>query len=78
MKRYDLSTHAAEQSLLVSAALGDFIRYADHAAFVAQVREVAEGMECARDCESTLKAWETNLARCTCPRGKLLALCEVK
>lgn len=56
---------------------GNFMQYCDHAAFVAQVREVAEGMECARDCESTLKAWETNLARCTCPRGKLLALCEV-
>lgn len=72
IKRYDLSVHCAEQGLLVHAALGDFIRYADHAAFVARVREIARSVSHHPDC-----TWH-HTEFCNCARGKLLALCEVK
>lgn len=65
----------------------------DHAAFVERVREIAEGMVCAPDCDSRRPghmvggiSFDVNSPprahevkrKCNCPRGKLLALCEVR
>ncbi len=53
---------------------------ADHAALIAKVREIAENMPHAPDCESLIEVWvDTKVYigfefpyECTCPRGKLL------
>ena len=62
MNRYDV-TCASDLWLHPD---GDYIRYADHAALIAQVREVAEKLQSVNDPES----YEYELG------GKLLALCE--
>lgn len=56
----------------------------DHAALIAKVREIAEDIPHEESCSlhAMSKALRSALGltanKCTCPRGKLLALCEVK
>lgn len=68
---------------------GSWMYVDDHLAFVAQVREVAEGMGHDSRCQVityrtpfsaiTRESDEAaGLTKCTCPRGRLLAMCEVK
>lgn len=57
---------------------------ADHAAFVARVREIAENMPHDPECESLVEEWVDRPGhigfmfpyKCDCRRGKLLELCN--
>ena len=80
IKRY---TPGIEQShpeleavaFMMEAKHGECVMYADHAAFVAKVREIAERMEHDLPCSVARSnaAWSNQpKPDCTCPRGQLL------
>lgn len=54
-----------------------FVLHADHAAFVARVREITQTLRHWDECEAVTKMihFEDD-AKCTCPRGKLLEVCN--
>lgn len=73
---------------IVGTVLDEYMLRADHLAFVAQVREVARLLDHAESCDAYDHDWIDwdgegrpfcpPIPKCsgTCPRGRLLAMCE--